>query len=148
MHRTARLVMPVAVLAVVAATAPAGADPVNAPEATRVPITCDNGHTYDAVVNGNGDFTPAHDVNSNAILVPLSFGEFNGTVTDADGNVVDSFTDPASAKGKASKKQRKTQTTCSYTFGETFEDPELGTLTFSGTGTVVGFVTPSRSAKG
>ena len=144
MHRTARLAMPVVALALVAAGAPAGADPVNAPDVTPVPITCDNGHTYDAAVNGNGDFTPAHDVNSTKILVPLMFGEFTGTVTDSEGNVLESFTDPALTKGKANKKQRRTQTTCTYTFEATFDDPDLGTLTFSGTGSVVGFVTPAR----
>jgi hypothetical protein len=148
MKQSVRLVLPLAGLALVAAAAPAGADPVNAPNATRVPISCDNGNTYDAVVNGEGDFAPAHDTNSTKVLVPLSFGEFTGTITDANGGVVDSFTDPAMTKGKASKKQRRTQTSCTYTFSGTFEDPDLGTLTFAGTGDVTGFVTPAGHAKG
>ena len=45
---------------------------------TRVPITCDNGHTYDAVVNGNGQFSPAHDVNSRAVLVPTRVRRVRG----------------------------------------------------------------------
>jgi len=144
MRTFARLVLPLSGLALVAAAGPVAADPVNAPEATHVPLTCDNGHTYDAVVNGDGDFSPAHDLNSNKMLVPTSFGEFTGTITDSEGNVLDSFTDPPSSKGQSGKKHRKTATSCTFTFGETFEDPELGTLTFSGAGSVTGFVTPAR----
>jgi hypothetical protein len=35
-----------------------------------------------------------HDLASTTILVPTSFGEFHGSVTDSDGNVIDEFVDP------------------------------------------------------
>jgi hypothetical protein len=117
----------------------ASADPKNEP----IPVVCDNGSTYQATTNGNGAFTPAHDLASTTTLVPTAFGEFNGTVTDSNGTVIDEFTDPPMTKG-ASSKQRATTTTCTYTITETFEDPDLGTLSFTGTGTVTGFVTPVR----
>jgi len=111
------------------------------PSGEVVPVVCDNGSTYLVAVNGNGDFTPGHDVASTTILVPTAFGEFHGTVTDSDGNVIDEFVDPAMAKGSSSK-QRATTTSCTFTFTDSFEDPDLGMLTFTGTGSVTGFVTP------
>src|SRR5687767_8501399 len=84
-------------LTLAVAAGPAGADPVQ----ETIPLDCDNGVSYTAVVNGNGDFTPARDADSNSVLIPLAFGDFSGTVTDAQGNVVDSFTDPGIAKGQS-----------------------------------------------
>ncbi len=64
------------VLAMVASGAAAGlaaADPANAPKSSPITITC--GSTiYHAVVNGDGAWTPAHDLNSNSILIPVAFG--------------------------------------------------------------------------
>ena len=123
-----------------AVAAPAGAV---SPQGT-VPLVCDNGHTYDAVVNGNGDFTPARDANGTSVLVPLSFGEFSGTVTDSSGAVVDSFTEPGVSKGSAGK-NAKTTISCTFTFHDTFSDGS-GTFTFDGTGSVVGYLTPRGGA--
>jgi hypothetical protein len=141
MHLLARsglVLLSTAALALTGA-APAGADPAHG---FPVPLDCDNGVTYAAVVSGNGEFTPAHDTASNTILVPTSFGEFSGTVTDSSGTVIDSFTDPAVSKG-ASNRARATSVTCTFSFTETFEDPELGLLTFNGSGSVSGFSTPA-----
>jgi hypothetical protein len=106
-------------------------------------VVCDNGVTYLVTVNGNGDFTPAHDVASTSILVPTAFGAFQGTLVDADGMVIDEFTGLPSVKGSASK-DRATTTSCIYTINETFDDPDLGMVTVTGTGSVTGFVTPLR----
>lgn len=126
-------------LVLIAAPAPASADP----NGESLSVACDNGVTYEVVVNGNGDFTPAHDLASTSMLVPTWFGPFHGVVTDSEGTVVDEFTDPAQSKG-ASTRDRRTSTTCTFAIEETFDDPDLGTLTFTGSGTVAGFVTPVR----
>lgn len=68
---------------------------------------------------------------------------FTGTLTDADGNVIDTFTEPPAARGQSSRAPRE-YITCTFSFSETFEDPDLGLLTFEGTGTVTGFATPAR----
>jgi hypothetical protein len=117
------------------AAAPATADPK---KGELVPLDCDNGQTYSAYVNGNGEFTPAHDADSNSMLIPTSFGEFHGTVTDSQGNVVDEFTEPGAAKGKSAS-GKKDLITCEFSF----EGTEDG-LTFKGGGTVTGFITPSK----
>jgi hypothetical protein len=130
-----------------AAAAPAGADPKGDPAT----IVCDNGQTYYATTADGGnddhsrnDFTPAHDVNSTTTLVPVSFGEFNGSVSDTSGNVLFSFVEPASSKGQAASRARNT-TTCTYSFSGEFVDEESGeTLVFSGSGTVTGFVTANK----
>jgi hypothetical protein len=113
----------------------AGADPKSG---EVFPLDCDNGETYTVVVKGNGEFTPGHDLDSTTVLVPVSFGEFTGTVTDPDGNVVDTITEPEAAKGESAE-GLEDPVTC--TFSTSFEDDGL-TFTFSGS--VVGRVTPGR----
>jgi hypothetical protein len=113
-----------------AIAAPAGADP----KGDTFPIVCDNGVTYDATGNGNGEFTPAHDINSTSTLIPLSFGPFTGTVTDGEGNVTP-IDEPASSKGQSGK--QKDTVSCTFTFSGTD-----GEFTFEGSGSVVGIVTP------
>ena len=115
----------------------AGADPKNG---ELIPVVCDNGHRYQVAVNGNGEFTPAHDADSTAMLVPVSFGPFTGTIRNAQGQVVDSFTEPGSAKGQAAKGLTD-PVQCTYTIHEVSDgsDPEFPAgFTFDGTGTVVG----------
>jgi hypothetical protein len=48
----------------------AAADPINAKNSLTFPATCDNGQTIQVVVNGNGEFSPAHVVGSTAVFVP------------------------------------------------------------------------------
>ena len=74
---------------------PASADPINAKGGIELTVTCADGHSYTVVSNGNGHFTPAHDINSTATLIPLWFGEQMFTVTDPNGVVVDQETAPA-----------------------------------------------------
>jgi hypothetical protein len=120
------------------------ADPVNAPEGFVIPVVCDNGVTYQAVGNGNGNFTPAHDLNSTTMLIPTAFGPFHAVVTDLDGNVLAEFTDPAQVKGNSTQ-DRATSTSCTYTVEFTDFVPEFGQVVhFVGTGSVDGFVTPVR----
>lgn len=107
------------------------------------PLECDNGSTYEVVVTSNGEFSPAHDLLSTSMLIPTAFGEFHVTLTDADGNVIEQETEPPSIKGNASR-QRTSSTTCTFTLSDSFEDPDLGLLTFTVEGSVTGFVTPVR----
>ena len=92
--------------------APAHADPINAPNAEPIVLTCD-GTTYTVVVvPGVGMWTPALVTTSNQVLIPLSFHITLTNVTT--GEVV--FEDEVS-KAAAS---RAATTTC--TFGETFTE--------------------------
>src|SRR6266540_3332493 len=119
----------------------AAADPGRAPNSIEVSLVCD-GVTYEAVVNGNGDFQVAHDTDSNTILVPTAFGPFHGVVTDDAGGVIDDFTDPPLVKGNSTK-SRITSLSCTFSVDDTFTVPELGVLHFHGEGSVVGFSTPA-----
>ena len=60
------------------------------------------------MVNSNGAFRPAHDVDSNKVFVPVWFGEINGTITDSEGTVVDSFSEPPATKGAPESTRRFT----------------------------------------
>ncbi|MEJ7584942.1 MAG: hypothetical protein WKF43_12880, partial [Acidimicrobiales bacterium] len=82
----------------------AAADPVNAKNAFFVELECENGQTHEVVVNGNGDYTPAHILGSTGVLVPFAFGEFTGTVTFPDGTT-ETFTEPGSSKAAASRQR-------------------------------------------
>ena len=74
-----------------AAAGAAAADPANAPRSAPVTITCGN-TTYQAVVNGNGVWSPAHDLNSNSILIPVAFGVETDVFTDPAGVMTTTFT--------------------------------------------------------
>lgn len=133
----------IAVASVLGGAGTAAGDPANAPNSVLVPLVCTGGATYSVVVNGNGNFTPAHDTASNSMLIPTAFGPFTGVLRDAAGTVIESFTDPAVSKG-SSTKPRGTATHCTFTIDETFTLPEHGVVTFHGTGSVDGFITPLR----
>jgi hypothetical protein len=134
--RTAALAAAMLGLAI-ALAGPAAADP----KGEVVPVDCGE-TTYLVAVSGNGQFSPGHDTASTSILIPVSFGEFTGTLFDEEGNIVDTFVDPAVSKGPGAV--GKATVDCTFTFSETFEDPELGPgiFTFTGSGSVQGFVTP------
>jgi hypothetical protein len=121
----------------------AGADPGGAPGSFQVPLVCDNGATYQLILNGNGEFAVGHDSASNSTIIPTAFGPFHGVVTDAAGNVVEEFTDPAIAKGNSTK-DRGTSTDCTFELDDTFTDPDLGVLHFHGEGSATVFVTPAN----
>lgn len=109
-------------------------------------LVCDNGHTYTLTTStAHSDFTPAHVLNSTAIFVPVSFGEFTATITTPDGTV-STFTEPASFKGQSSNSV-KNPVTCTYTFTFTNDgsDPRTppGTV-FAGTGSAVVKITPGH----
>jgi hypothetical protein len=125
-----------------ALAAPSQADPGG----DTFQLSCDGGSTYTVVTAGDGNFTPAHDADSNTMFIPTSFGEFHGVVTNAEtGELVDEFTDPPGMKGSSGRQQRATMTTCTFVFSGDEFVPELGfTIHFEGSGSVTGFSTPAR----
>lgn len=109
------------------------AAPTNAKNAFPVTIVCPSG-TFEAVVNGNGGFTAAHAVDSNTVLIPIAFGVFTGTFTDANG-VTSTETEPATTKGKAVPANGAVEN-CNYTVDLPFPDGS----SFVGSGSVTGFI--------
>lgn len=132
--------------ALVASTGAAGADP----KGETFEVTC-GGTEYDVVVMGNGGFTPAHDVASNAVLVPVAFGPFTGTLTDlTTGQVVFTETEPGTTKGN-SQPPGRTVLECTFSFHEEFvagaDDEGLiagHRYRFHGVGEVTGFASGAR----
>jgi hypothetical protein len=123
-----------------AGAAPAVADPVGG---DQIHLTCGS-TSYDVVSNkGNGAWTPVHDTRSTRVFIPTSFGSFTGTIRDANGTVVDTFTDPASSvKGSGARDAMADIISCTYTFTEVSDgsDPNFPAgYTFTGTGDVSGF---------
>ena len=98
-----------------ASTAPAHADPANAPNIQPFPITCD-GTTYTVVVvPGQGGWTPALVTTSNAVLVPFSL---ELTIT--------SLTTGESSTFSVSKQAAAVTATTTCRFQQTFTNPQTG----------------------
>ena len=126
------LILGASVALVAAAVVPvATADPANAKNATQIQAVC-GGQTVNVVVNGNGEFTPAHVVGSTAVFVPTAF-DLTFTFTPTSGSPM-SDVDTSSKQGPA-----KNTTTCTIPMQTLFSGPE-GTGTIQGT--VTGFFTP------
>jgi hypothetical protein len=116
----------------------AHADPANAKNSLPLTVTCADGSTYQTVTNGNGAWTPAHDLGSTSTLVPVSFGTVTFTVYDAQGNIVDQETTPPRAKGAIGNNSHATLA-CDFSGSQTAPDGSRFTIV----GSVVGFVTPN-----
>lgn len=125
--------------ALVATSVPTAGSAIAAPQdAFEVTLDCDNGESYDVVVTGNGEFTPARDQNSTLVLIPVAFGDFTGTLFDDEGNEVDSFTEEGTT-AKGSGKQKR-DAVCTFEFTEVSDgsDPEFPEdFVFVGSGSVV-----------
>lgn len=98
-----------ALLGVGVSNATAGAAPK---PGLAVVLNC-GGEIVDVSVAGNGDWTPAHDLNSNLVGVPIAFGEFTGTFTPTGGGDL-LFTDPPFAKPNVPK-TRNLIVDCTFT---------------------------------
>lgn len=118
--------------------AAAHADPINAKSSFPLTITCDNGFTYQAVTNGQGNWTPAHDLNSQTTLVPLSFGTQTFTVYDPAGNIISQQSTQPSAKTAVDSNKHATAS-CTFTGSQTAPDGSVFMLN----GSVIGFATPN-----
>jgi hypothetical protein len=128
-----RLIIAVVSAAFVAATivSVAAADPGNAKNATQIHAVC-GAQTINVVVNGNGEFTPAHVVGSTAVFIPTKF-DITFTFTPTGGSAMSDH-DTSSKKSPL-----KNTTTCTIPMQTLFAGPE-GTATI--VGTVTGFFTP------
>ncbi len=67
------IIIAIAMIGALALAQGALADPSNAKNAQVIPASCDNGQAYEVVVNGNGEFTPAHVVGSTSMFIPEAF---------------------------------------------------------------------------
>jgi hypothetical protein len=120
-----------AVLAAAAVVPVATADPIHAKNAAQIDAVC-GGQTVNVVVNGNGEFTPAHVLGSTSVFVPTAF-DITFTFTPTGGS-------PMSETDTASKAAPITNTTtCTIPVQTIFSGPE-GSATIQGT--VTGFFTP------
>jgi hypothetical protein len=129
-----RFMLAAAVVACSAAMASVGsAAPINAKTAFTITIECPSG-TYESVVNGNGEFTPAHSLDSNTVLIPIAFGTFTGTFTDPNG-VTSTDTEPPVTKGAAVPANGLVED-CTYSFRLSFPNGS----SFAGSGSVTGFI--------
>ena len=123
------LVVAASVMGVFAAAV--SADPVNAKFSLAFAATCDNGQTVDVVVNGNGEFSPAHVVGSTTVFVPQAFDlTFEFTPTGGQTMIETDTASKPNVHGDL--------VTCSFDTTQTFPD---GTLHLFGTAT--GFLTPA-----
>jgi hypothetical protein len=127
-----RFVMAVACLVFAGILVPAAtADPINAKNATQINAICSGG-PITVVVNGNGEFTPAHVVGSTSVFIPTAFN-VTFTFTPTGGS-------PMSETDTSAKAARiKNTVTCAIPLQTLFSGPE-GTGTIEGT--VTGFFTP------
>jgi len=132
MVRRGLVVLCVAAAAVVAVQA-ASADPSNAKNSLLVTAIC-GGQQMQVVVNGNGEWTPAHVVGSTSIFVPTAFDTtFSFTPT---GGTTESEHDTSAKHG-----QKASGVDCVLPLAlNTFTSPEG---TFSISGTVTGFFAPA-----
>jgi hypothetical protein len=120
----------VAALGAAVLTEGAAADPTNAKNSLTIPATCPGG-SVQVVVNGNGEFTPAHVVGSTAVFIPQSF------------NITFEFTPPGGPTESETDTSSKSNphgslVTCSIDFTQS---SDFGTFHLFGTAT--GFFTPA-----
>lgn len=127
-----RLLTAAACLAFAAVMVPiAAADPGNAKNSARLSAVC-SGQTIMVVVNGNGEFTPAHVIDGTSMFIPTAFN-VTFTFTPTGGSPMPDTDTSSKAAPIAST------TTCTIPLQTLFSGPE-GTLTIQGT--VTGFFTP------
>jgi hypothetical protein len=117
-------------IAVMAIASTAGADPTNAKNSLQLQAVCGT-QTFTVVVNGNGEFSPAHLIGSTSVFIPTAF-DITFTFTPIGGST-ETETD-TSAKAAPIKDT----ITCTIPF-QSFPNP-FGTFTIEGT--VTGFLTP------
>jgi uncharacterized secreted protein with C-terminal beta-propeller domain len=117
-------------LAAMAFASTAGADPTNARNSLQLQAVCGT-QTYNVVVNGNGEFTPAHLIGSTSVFIPTAFN-ITSTFTPTGGSTM--------TETDTSAKTAPLQNTidCTIPF-QIFSSP-FGTFTIEGT--VTGFLTP------
>ncbi len=135
-------------LALGAFAGPASADPVEAKSAITFPMVCNNGQTYQVVINGHAAFIPAHVVGSNEVFVPVAYGSITSTAVPSGTPL---FSAPPRTKGESASSTNDL-TTCSFdvVFPMTPAEVERfglpsGTTGIRNVGTVTGFITPQSN---
>jgi hypothetical protein len=109
----------------------AAADPINAKNSLTFPADCDDGQTVQVVVNGNGEFSPAHVVGSTAVFIPQAFDlTFEFTPTGGETMTETDTSSKHNVHGDL--------VTCSFDVRQTFPDG-----TFHLFGSATGFFTPA-----
>ena len=98
----------------------AWADPIGAKFERHVTLNC-GGDPISAVVNGAGNWLPAHDLNSTRVLVPVQFLGESGVFTDAAG-VPRSFSNPPGPPKGSADAQGRTIVECTFSVDTTFPD--------------------------
>lgn len=137
MRRAISVVAATAAL-VLGGAATATAEP---PGQQGTPLVCDGGHTYNVILIGNGDYTPALVVGSTRVLVPTAFGATTfRTVTG--GVTVSEVTSPPTVKGGGGGAVRNPQPTVTCDFQLTIPQTADTVLVISGT--VTAFITGPR----
>jgi len=107
----------------VALASPAMADPVKG--GAVIPLTCSDGTAYNVAVNGSGAFSPAHDIASTKLFIPVSFPSSLVTVTDTEtGEILDQFFDEEMVATKHANKGQGEPLGCYYE--ASFVDEEEG----------------------
>src|SRR2546426_11397494 len=109
-------------LAAVAIAPTAGADPTNAKNSSQLQAVCGT-QTYNVVVNGNGEFTPAHLIGSTLVFIPTAFN-ITSTFTPTGGSTMTETDTSAKAAPLQST------ITCTIPF-QSFSSP-FGTFTIAG----------------
>jgi hypothetical protein len=125
MLRRLCVALTLAILMLAALVQGAAADPVNAKNAFAFTATCDDEQVA-FVVNGAGDFTPAHVVGTTAVLIPEVFDITFSFTPPGGPTETETFTE--------AKANPKGDVTCNLNISETTEEG-----TFSVIGTVTGF---------
>ena len=119
--------VPIAFVTAVVAPGAAVADP----KAGMIPSTCDDGHSIELALNGNGDFTPGHLVGGTAVYVVQAL-DADRTFTAPDGTV---RPDPLHV---AKPNMHGDLVRCHFDITATSPD---GTV-FHGVGVLTAFITP------
>ena len=130
MKRRLLVLVAVGVLAAVLIAPTAGADPTNARNAQLLQAVCGT-DTFNVVVNGNGEFTPAHVIGTTSVFIPTAF-DVTFTFTPTGGSTMTETDTSAKAA------PIKNTITCTIPF-QSFPSP-VGTFTIEGS--VTGFLTP------
>jgi hypothetical protein len=117
-------------LTAVAIAPTAGADPVQAKNSMQIEAVCPGAAPYMVLVNGNGEFTPAHLLGSTAVFIPTAFDTIF-TFTPLGGTT--------EMNHDTSAKAAPIRNTITWIPFQRFPSP-VGTFTIEGT--VTGFLTP------
>ena len=126
--------LPAVALGVALSAGPAAAVPGNA-NSFLIDLGCSNGQHYTiSVVEPSADQSAGHLVAQPGVLIPTAF-QFDVTVLDEDGAVVDQFSSPVDLVRGRSEAQHDVMT-CTFSQTETDVAPDGSALTIRLDGTV------------